>query len=40
VVTHDESIHFNGLSFGQVINVGQSEAEALQTPAPHLYGKF
>jgi hypothetical protein len=39
-VTQELSVHFNGLSGGQVIKVGQSLAEALQSPAPHLYGKF
>jgi len=39
-MTHEESVHFNGLSNGQVIKVGQSNEEDLQTPDPHLYGKF
>jgi len=35
-VTHEESLHFKGLSFGHVISVGQSNSEALHTPEPHL----
>jgi hypothetical protein len=39
-VTQEESVHFIGLSSGQVTKFGQSSEEALHTPEPHLYGKL